>query len=207
MDANAIVFIVDDDEAVRRSMAALVQSFGYRAETYDSAEDFLADTLRDQPGCVLTDVRMSGMSGLDLQRKLRERGHRWPVIVLTAFAEVPLAVQAMRDGATMVLEKPASQAQLSAAIREAVERDLEQRSKYGRNEFLRQRMEELSPGERQVLDQMLEGKPNKTIARSLDVGLRTVEARRSRVFRKLGAKSLAELVRIVCEGEVPAETV
>lgn len=204
MKSHATVFIIDDDEGMRQSLVALVETFGYAAEAYGSAEAFLAADRRDQAGCVLTDLRMHGLSGLELQRELTERGMRWPVILLTAFAEVPVAVQAMRAGAVMVLEKPVSPPQLNAAIEEAVARDMELRSKYGVNQAVRQRIEELSSGERQVLDMILEGKPNKTIARALDVGLRTVEARRSRVFRKLGAKSLAELVRIVCEGEVPA---
>lgn len=204
MNSHATVFIIDDDEGMRQSLLALVESFGYSAETYNSAEAFLAADRREQAGCVVTDLRMHGLSGLELQRELADRGMRWPVILLTAFAEVPVAVQAMRAGAVMVLEKPVSPPQLNAAIEEAVQADLELRSKLGVNQVVRQRIEELAPGERQVLDMILEGKPNKTIARALDVGLRTVEARRSRVFRKLGAKSLAELVRIVCEGDVPA---
>ena len=204
MSTQATVFIIDDDEGMRQSLVALVESFGYDAESYGSAEAFLAADRRQQPGCVVTDLRMHGLSGLELQRELKSRDMHWPVILLTAFAEVPVAVQAMRAGAVMVLEKPVSPPQLNSAIDEAVACDLERRVKLGANRAVKQRLEELSPGERQVLDRILEGRPNKTIARALDVGLRTVEARRSRIFRKLGAKSLAELVRVVCEGDVPA---
>lgn len=201
MKPDATVFVVDDHELARNSVCALVESMGVAAEAFASAEEFLASYTPDQGGCLVTDVRMLGMSGIELQEQLAERKFTLPVIVITAHANTQLTVRAMKQGAVTLLEKPCSDNDLWDAIREALERDAEQRQTAARRDELRQKFAELSPQEREVLDQIVAGKMNKVIARELDVSVRTVENRRHNIFKKLGADSVAELVRLVVELE------
>lgn len=198
------VFVVDDDELARKSVCALVRSMGVRAAAFASAEEFLASGVAGQPGCLVTDIRMRGMSGLELQEELRSRNISLPVIVLTAHARTPLTVRAIKAGAVTLLDKPYESEDLWDAIRGALAVDAADRAKHERLHALRARLEQLTPSERAVLDMVVAGKPNKTIAQRLDVSVRTVENRRREVLQKLQADSVAELVRMVIEaGDSP----
>ncbi len=193
------VFVIDDDEAARLSVCALATSMHVPSVGFASAEEFLEAFDPDRPGCVVADVRMPGVSGVDLLGILEERGSRIPVIIVTAFANTPLTVKAMKGGAATFLEKPCSNHELWDAIREALARDAASRADSEGIREIRERMAKLTPGERQVLSMLVEGKLNKSIARELDVSLRTVESRRHNVFVKMGTTTVAELVRIVMQ--------
>ena len=201
MAAEPTVFVVDDDEMARDSLCALARSMGIHAESFTSAEAFLDHYDKERPGCLVTDVRMLGMSGLELQDKLRELDVQLPVIVITAYAHTPLTVRAMKGGAVTLLEKPYEENELWDAIREALSRDAAQRDTHQRRQQYRQRLEKLTPAERKVLNLIVAGEPNKVIAKRLGVSIRTVEAHRHRVFTKTQTDSVAELVRIVIDAE------
>ncbi len=202
MERGPTVYVVDDDEQARNSVCALVQSMGLRAEAFASGEDFLAHDHTAGPGCLVVDVRMLGMSGLELQEELNRRSVLLPVIVLTAYARTPLTVRAIKAGAVTLLEKPYEEDDLWNAIRRALAQDSARRSEHERRREIRRRAEELTPAERRVMEMIVQGKPNKSIARQLDVSVRTVENRRREVFRKMQADSVAELVRIVIEADL-----
>lgn len=198
-DANAEVFIVDDDPAARRSVAALVQSRGTRTREFASAEEFLAAAEGELKGCMVLDVRMKGMSGLDLQREMVERNITLPIIVITGYADVPTAVRAMQAGAVSFLTKPCEPERLWETISEALDRfraDWRQRE---RREELEQRLATLTEDEKAVLIRIMQGLPNKRIARDLDIGLRTAELRRSNLMKKMKADSLAQLVQLTVQ--------
>lgn len=195
------VFIVDDDEQARFSVCALVRALGKDCQAFASAEDFLQSYDPTRPGCVVTDLRLSGKTGVELQEELLQRGCRIPVIVLTGFARTPLTVRAMRNGAVTMLDKPYREDELAEAIDQALQLDAEQRSKRHRKAEIKQRMQSLTPSENQVLRMIVDGVPNKTIAVRMDVSERTVESRRHEIFAKLQANSVAELVRLVIEAE------
>ncbi|HEY2826093.1 MAG TPA: response regulator [Pirellulales bacterium] len=198
------VFIVDDDPAARDSMAALIQSRGLQAETYESGEDFLDRYDRSKSGCLVIDVRMAGMSGLDLQDRLVEEGIDLPVVVITGYGDIPTAVRAMRNGAATFLEKAPGHNKLWDSISQAMENGAATRSERLLRYEIRRRLATLTPDERRVLDKLIQGRPNKTIARDLDLGLRTVELRRAMILQKMLASSLAELVRMVVQaGDYP----
>ncbi|HEX3999425.1 MAG TPA: response regulator [Pirellulales bacterium] len=203
--ADFNVFVVDDDPAARESVAALVGSHDLAAQTFASAAEFLAAYEPRQPGCLVVDVRMTGMTGLELQQELTARGYTIPVIVITGFADVPTAVRAMRAGAVTFLEKPCSDKELWASIETALQwesRAMRQRTQ--REEILARRAT-LTPAEVLVLGRLLAGHANKTIAAELDLGLRTVELRRATIMKKMEANSLAELVRMILSIENPPE--
>ncbi len=191
------VFIVDDDPAAHESVAALVRSHGLEAETFESAEDFLARFDRQRDGCLIIDMRMSGMCGLKLQELLRAEGVELPVIIITGYGDVSSAVQAMRGGAQTFLEKPCNDQQLWEAICRALACQVQSRSQRAQRAQIRSRLAMLTPEEHQVLQKLVAGNPNKTIAKELDLGLRTVELRRANILQKMQAASLAELVRMV----------
>ena len=202
------VFVVDDDEGARASLRALVRSMGIRVETFPSAETFLEEFDPESPGCLVTDVRMLGMSGIELQEKLAADGIKIPVIIITAHAETPLTVRAVKSGAVTVLEKPCRDYELYDAIRVALAQDVQVRKQSAEHEAFLSRIASLSAQERQVLDLMVEGLANKVIARRMDVSVRTVENRRQRIFEKTGTDSLAELIRMFVEtkaSEQPSE--
>lgn len=201
---DAIVFIVDDDEQVRKAVAALVEAMGVASESYPSAEEFLKAYDGRRPACLLTDVRMLGMSGLELQERMIDQGLSMSVIVLTAFATTPTTVRAMRNGALTLIEKPCNDDELWEAVRRGLANDRENWTLEQQRAGLRQRLESLTPKEREVLDLMIAGDANKVIARKLDCSIRTVENHRQKVFQKMEADSLAELVRMaVAMGIVP----
>jgi two-component system response regulator FixJ len=201
---DAVVFIVDDDEQVRKAVKALVEAMGVTSETYPSAEEFLRAYDGRRPACLVTDVRMLGMSGLELQERMIEQGLSMSVIVLTAFATTPTTVRAMRNGALTLMEKPCNDDELWDAIRRGLANDLENFQLEQQRTNLKLRLESLTPKEREVLDLMISGDANKVIARKLDCSIRTVENHRQKVFQKMEADSLAELVRMaVAMGIVP----
>jgi FixJ family two-component response regulator len=197
MIAGATVFVVDDDPASRESVRALVDPMGVRTELYASAEEFLEAYDPSRTGCLVTDLRMLGMSGVELQQKLNDRGVRLPTIVVSAYADVPVTVRAMQQGALTVLEKPCRDTELWDAIRKALEQDARTRSQFLRRREIARRFEALTDGERKILDLIVQGTSNKTIAHRLDMGLRTVESRRKSIFTKTQTASVAELVELV----------
>ena len=193
------VFVVDDDRMARDSVCALVRSLGMRAQSFASGEEFLAQYTPDLPGCLVTDVRMLGMSGVELQQRLNEDGVTLPVIVLTAFARTSLTVKVMQQGAVTLLEKPYEEDDLWDAIRKALAEDAQTRQDLGWLQELQRRLGTLTAKERDVLDGIVAGKANKVIARDLDVSIRTVENRRRDIFTKMQADSVAELVRLIIQ--------
>jgi two-component system, LuxR family, response regulator FixJ len=200
----ATVFIVDDDEAVRASMLLLMKSLGLPARAFVSANDFLADFDPNRPGCLVLDMRMPGMSGLELQEVLNERGGVLPIIFVTGHGDIPLAVEAMQHGAMDFLQKPFRDQDLIDRIHKAVEKDRAGRELLGSRERVRARLTQLTPREQQVLAMVTQGKSNKVIAGDLDLSERTVEIHRAHVMQKMAANSLAHLVRMVIDAGEPA---
>jgi len=196
-----IVFIVDDDEAVRNSLRLLVKSVGLSATALVSAQEFLASYDPLQPGCLVLDVRMPGMSGLELQQQLNLRGAVIPVIFITGHGDVPMAVAAMQQGAFDFLQKPFRDQDLMDRIQRALEKDRANRAELGERSLIREHHETLTPREREVLALVTSGKPNKVMAADLGLSQRTIEIHRARVMEKMGASSLAHLVRMVLDLE------
>jgi FixJ family two-component response regulator len=201
MPIEPTVYVIDDDDEPRISVCALVRSMGVAAEGFSSAEEFLESYPTGRPGCLVTDVRMPGMSGLELQEQLQQRNIPLPVILLTAFAKIPMAVEAIKRGAVTLLEKPCEENQLWEAIRDALDQDANHRAEFEAREECRRRLATLNPAEREVLDLVVDGVPNKNIAKRLVKSLRTIEARRSEIFRKTQVDSVAELVKLVMIAE------
>lgn len=197
MSPQITVFVVDDDQAVRESLALLVQSVGLEAKTFASARDFLAAYRPDRRGCLITDIRMPGMSGLELQEQLSADGHHIPIIVLTGFGDVPAAVRALKGGAVDFVEKPFNPQALLDLVQQAIVRDSEIRERAAREAELAERMALLTPREREVMTLVVAGKANKVIAIDLSISERTVELHRGRIMKKMQARSLAELMRLV----------
>ncbi len=195
--ANGLVYVIDDDAAVRDSLGMLLRSVGLDVHCHGNADDFLAADHDWHPACVLLDVRMPGMSGMQLSRVLRERGKSWPIIFITGHGDVPMAVEAMRDGAFDFIQKPFREDDLIGRIQEAIEQDAQDMSVQARQEDVSRRLQSLTERERQILDQLLEGCANKVIAINLGISQRTVELHRLRVMQKMQARSLAQLVRMV----------
>ncbi|MGC4004986.1 MAG: response regulator [Pirellulales bacterium] len=196
-DVPRTVFVVDDDPGARQSVAALIKSRGMPVQTYASGEEFLAAWKADLRGVVVMDVRMTGISGLDVQQELRARGSALPIIIITGFADVPMAVRAMHQGAVTFLEKPCADQELWKNVEMALEHEKRIADLSARKRDIQARHATLTPGELQVLDKLMRGDANKTIAAELDMGLRTVEMRRATIMKKMHAESLAELVREV----------
>ncbi len=194
-DYRPTVFIVDDDPAVRESMALLMASAGLASRTFPSAGDFLAAYDVGMPGCLVLDVRMPGMSGTELQERLDETGAEVPIVFLTAYSDVPVAVGAVRAGAVDFLTKPVEAGQLLKRVSEALELDLSRRERRAEEERARRRLEALTPREREVLSLVVAGHTNKSIAKNLGLSRRTVETHRANIRRKIGATSIPELVR------------
>ncbi|HEX9803100.1 MAG TPA: response regulator transcription factor [Gammaproteobacteria bacterium] len=196
MSGKSTVFIVDDDEAVRDSLSWLMQSVGLSTETFPSADAFLQGFGEDRPGCLLLDIRMPGISGLELQSLLRERGFRLPLVVISGHADVPMAVRALKAGAFDFIEKPFNDQLLLDTVQRAIEHDRQQRESHARVDVWRRRLDTLTPREREVLQLVVGGASNKQISSELGVSMKTVEAHRARVMDKLQADSLSELVRM-----------
>lgn len=196
MPNEDLVHIIDDDEAVRESVAFLLDSAGIRSKAYASAEQFLDSFSAELSGCIVTDVRMPGTTGIDLLRRLAEIGSNIPAIVVTGHADVPLAVEAMRLGAVDFLEKPFDDESLIASIRSALTRARQGDRTEAERAAASSRIATLSPRERDVLEGLVAGKPNKMIAFDLGISARTVEVYRANVMTKTQAASLSELVRM-----------
>ncbi|HLZ66694.1 MAG TPA: response regulator FixJ [Aliidongia sp.] len=199
-----IVHIVDDDDTVRRSLAFLLEAAGFTVQTHASGVAFLDAAAGLGPGCVLTDVRMPEMDGLELQRQLIERGISLPVIVMTGHGDVPIAVQALKAGAVDFIEKPFSDDVLLTAIGAALRRNRADLKNQQETTNLTARLELLTPREREVLFGLVAGHPNKTIAYDLGISARTVEVHRARVMEKMHARSLSDLVRMALALEAGA---
>ena len=195
-DRNRTVYLVDDDEAIRRSAGFMLKTSGYGVKTYSSGTEFLKEGRDIDPGCVLLDVRMPGIDGLEVQQALRERGSTLPVVVMTGHGDVTVAVHAMKAGAVDFIEKPFEKAVLLSAIEEGFARiDQADRSKVRQDEA-QVRLRALTARERDVLEGLVHGYPNKTIAYDLEISPRTVEIHRANLMSKLGVISLSEALRI-----------
>jgi two-component system response regulator FixJ len=207
MSANPVVHVIDDDEAVRRSLDFLLQSAHFKTRTYETALAFL-NTLPDIPsGCIVTDVKMPEMSGVELLRHLRKKNLRMPVIIITGHADVPMAVDAMKSGAADFLEKPFDDDVLLTAVRAALASAENVKERDNEKAELQRRFELLSKREREVLEGLVVGKPNKTIAFDLGISPRTVEIYRANVMTKMRAVSLSELVRMTMIAGVLADSI
>jgi len=191
------VFVVDDDPAVRDSLRLLLESVGLTVATFAAAHQFLDAADPGQPGCVLLDIRMPGMSGLELQRRLLTRGINLPVIIITGHGDVTTAVQAMKTGAVDFLEKPFNDQVLLDLIHDAINRDLDFRRTSAEQSEVKRRLASLSPREAEVLELIIAGKANKVIAYELNIREKTVEAHRAKIMDKMHARAAADLVRIV----------
>jgi FixJ family two-component response regulator len=196
MNTEPIVYVVDDDQAVRDSLRWLIESIGHRVEAFDHAQEFLDAYDSEQPGCLVLDVRMPGMSGLDLQDRLRDRGIQLPIIIITGHGDVPMAVRAMKSGALDFVEKPFSDQVLLERIQQALDLDGRMRQRFERVKDIAARLATLTPREREVMDQVVAGHANKVIAYELGVSMKTVEAHRGKVMRKMKARSLSDLVQM-----------
>jgi FixJ family two-component response regulator len=190
------VFVVDDDEAMRNSLKWLIESTGLSVQTFDSADAFLTGYSPDWAGCLLLDVRMPGMSGLELQAYLARVDYQLPVIIITGHGDVGMAVKAMQAGALDFIEKPFYDDDLLSSIRRALDAESQARALRTQHAEILARMEELTPREHEVMDLVTGGKSNKDIATALGVSAKTVEAHRAKVMDKMQAASLAELVRM-----------
>jgi FixJ family two-component response regulator len=194
--ASPVVFVVDDDPAMRDSLRWLIESTGVQVETFADAQTFLARIRPDVPGCLVLDVRMPGMSGLDLQAELARRGIGLPTIVVTGHAEVPMAVRAVKAGAIDFIEKPFSDQLLLDRVRQGIEMDRLEREGRARRADVLRRLSLLTQREREVLDLVVAGRANKEIAAALHLSPKTVEVHRAHVMEKMQASSVAELVRL-----------
>lgn len=196
MSTNAIVHLIDDDDGVRRSLAFSLTTAGLAVRAYDSGTTFLESLPSLQPGCIVTDIRMPGIDGLELQRQLIARGVKLPVIFMTGHADIRLAVDAMKAGAVDFIEKPFDDDLLLKAIQVAMNHLDKSGGRQDEVKAIRERLASLSHREREVLDGLVAGLPNKTIAYDLKLSSRTVEVYRANVMTKMGARSLSELVRM-----------
>ncbi|SMH28711.1 response regulator transcription factor [Azospirillum agricola] len=199
--ANRVVYVVDDDPAMRHSLAWLIGSLGVPVESFGSGEEFFRTVRPDHPGCLVTDVRMPGMSGLELQDTLARAGSLLAVVVITGHADVPMAVRALRAGAVDFIEKPLNDQMLLDRVHEALESSHRAWAVQARKREVRARLARLTPRERQVADLVVAGKLNKVIAAEINLSLKTVEVHRHNVMDKLEVASVADLTRLLIEAE------
>ncbi|MHC4213165.1 MAG: response regulator transcription factor [Planctomycetota bacterium] len=196
-EVEPVVYIVDDDEAVRDGLGKLMESIHLKVETFASAQEFLDSYDVPGPGCLLLDVRMPGMSGVKLQDTLAERNIMLPIIFISGHGDLPMAVEAVKKGAVDFIEKPVGDQVLLDRVQEALAKDAQIREQQAERQIVLDRLELLTNRERQVLDLMREGKPSKTIAFELELSRKTVEVHRAHVMGKMNAESLAELMALV----------
>ena len=197
MTEASVVFIVDDDASVRSSLKFLLSTVGLQAETFDNADSFLRAKCADVPSCLVLDVRLPGLSGLDFQRELAARHIYIPIVFLTGHGDIPMSVRAMKAGAVEFLTKPFRDQDLLDAVRVALDRDRDRRGLEKELEALRRRFESLSSREQQVVSMVVGGMPNKQIAAELGTAESTVKVQRSRAMEKMQASSLADLVKMI----------
>ncbi len=193
---QANVFVVDDDPAMRNSLKWLIESVGMHVETFASAGDFIRNYYPGRAGCLLLDVRMPGMSGLELQQHFVDNQINIPIIIITGHGDVPMAVRAMKAGAVDFIEKPFNDELLLESIRNALSLDVERRATQAGRAEIAARLAQLTPREHEVMEMVTDGRSNKEIAQTLGVSAKTVEAHRARVMEKMEARSLADLVKM-----------
>ena len=203
MPIEPIIHVIDDDEAVRDSLSFLLESAGMSVRSYDSARTFLAGLATLEPGCIVTDVRMPEMSGLELVRELNARACALPVIVITGHGDVPLAVEAMRSGVVDFIEKPFTDETILNSLRSAIHRSQDQLEQAAERTAIARRLASLSTRERQVLNGLVAGQANKVVALDLGISPRTVEVYRANLMVKMQAASLSDLVRMTLLVEQP----
>ena len=196
-DIQQPVYVVEDDEAVRDSLELLLQSDDKPVKTYDSATAFLKSYSDAMAGCIVLDIRMPGMDGMELQKKLNDKHSILPIIFVTGHGDVPMAVDAMKEGAIDFIQKPYREEALLEKIEAALVQDRQQRKSLGEKQEIVRRVKSLTPREHEIMDRMIAGQANKVIAIELEISQRTVEIHRSRVMHKMGTHSLAHLVRMV----------
>ncbi len=193
---EATVFVVDDDPAIRKSLRWLIESVGLKVQTHELASEFLESYSPEFPGCLVLDVRIPGMSGLELQEKLRERGYDIPVIIVSGYGDVPMAVRAMKAGAIDFLEKPVSDQVLLDYIQKGIETDIRNKQNRVQNQDLMERKETLTRREREVMEYVVVGFSSREIAEKLNVSFKTVEAHRAKIMKKMQAKSVPKLIQM-----------
>jgi FixJ family two-component response regulator len=194
--APPTVYIIDDDDGMRRALSLLLSTVGYKTLPFGNPQDFLAQFDPDAHGCLVLDIRMPGMSGLELQQHLNRTGSMLPVIFITGHGDVPMAVQAMKEGAFEFIQKPFRDQDLLDRINHALQQDAESRDQLARRADVQRRLESLTPRERQVMAMVVDGAANKVIAIDLELSERTVEIHRAKVMEKMGARSVAHLVKL-----------
>ena len=201
----SIVFVIDDDESVRRALRRLIHSIGLQVELFGSAQEFLQRPRPDVPSCMILDVRLPGISGLDFQRRLAEAKIHIPIVFITGHGDIPMTVRAMKAGAVEFLPKPFHDQDLIDAIHQALERDCVRRQQEAEIATLRERFESLTPREREVLPWVISGLLNKQIAAEIGTAEATVKVHRSQLMHKMGAESLADLVRMAEKIGIPVK--
>ena len=204
MSSKPTIHVVDDDEAMRDSLVWLLDDDRYDVRTYASGEDFLERFAPSPPACVILDIRMPGISGVEVHERMARQGVVTPVVFVTGHGDVPMAVDAIKRGAFDFVEKPFNEAKLTGIIERALELDAKNAGQFAAQSEIAARLAKLSPREREVLDLVVAGKMNKTIADVMNISIKTVEAHRAKVMEKMGARSLAELVQSVVKVGVQA---
>ena len=202
---NSVVHIVDDDRALRESLCFLIESADLPARAFESAAQFLDACDAASTGCLLLDIRMPEMNGLELLAALPERAIHLPVIMITGHGDVPMAVRAMKDGAFDFFEKPFNDEALLACVRRAIDFDQKQRRRHDQREAVRARLSRLTSRERQVLEGVIRGRLNKQIAEELDLSEKTIESHRANLMRKMQAENVVDLVKLIVDGNHLAE--
>lgn len=195
-ETEPTVYVVDDDPSFRKSLRWLIESVGLKVATYGSGRDFLEHCHFDTPGCVVLDVRMPGMSGLELQEKLQERDVDLPVIMVTAYGDVPMAVRAMKSGAVDFFEKPFSDQVLLDHIQQAIQQNVQNKRNRAEHVRIKALMNQLTPREREVMELVVNGLSSKQIAAELNVSFKTIEAHRAKIMKKMQAKSVPNLIQM-----------
>lgn len=200
---QAKIFVVDDDQAMCESMRWLIESVGMEVHTYNSAQKFLNEFDRTVPGCLLLDVRMPGMGGLELQKQLNDQGSKMPIIFVTGHGDVPMAVRAMKSGATEFLNKPFNDQILLDAINKAVASDVKRRSEESEREEVMENMAKLTARELDVLRLIVQGKPTKVIAADLELSVKTVDLHRAHILQKMEVRTISGVMYLVYAHDIP----
>jgi len=201
-DKDVVIYVIDDDISVRKSLSLLLRSAGYTVETFVSAEEFLSKAARDGIGCIILDVNMRGMSGLDLQEQLSRNNQYMPIIFITGHGDIPMSVQAVKKGAIDFLTKPFDDTQLLSLIESAIGKCRQEKTALDEVRDFRRRLKTLTPREYDVFLQVVSGSLNKQIAGRLNIKEHTVKVHRGRVMQKLGVASLADLVRLTEKAKI-----
>jgi FixJ family two-component response regulator len=197
MSTEPTVFVVDDDESVRESLSMLIETIELNVKSFANAQEFLQDYEPNEPGCLVLDVRMPGISGLELQAKLAADGHKIPVIFITGHGDVPMAVGAMKTGAVSFIEKPFRDQDLIDTIQEALEKDAKEKVLLTKRSEIEEKLDTLTPREKQVMDRMVDGMQNKKIAYELEISQKTVDFHRANIYKKMNANTTVELLKMM----------